>query len=223
MRERCFVDSDHEHPVGLVRGRREDLRYLGREESIGRDEPAGLAVDARRIVSVVAEVRRDVEEIGSCRHRLQITREPIQVDHARRARRLVDDRVEVDEGIVACRVHVALPCHQRRVVLTDDRMATRRAHVLLVRAPRLARRGELITDRLQRRRIHATLPERLSVRARALRGELDVLDAVGLGRRVGRLPADLRDVVVEARVPYPEVLREQFPLLDERAVEVVRG
>ena len=39
---------------------------------------------------------------------------------------------------------------------------------------------------------------------------------------VGCLAADLRDVVVEARMSDPEVLREQFPLLDERAVEVAR-
>ena len=130
--------------------------------------------------------------------------------------------MEVDERVVPRRVHVTRPGRQGVVVLTDGRVAARCAHVLLIRAPRLARRGELIADRLHRGRIDATLPECLAVFAGSLRGELDELDAITLRRRVGRLAADLRDVVVEARVPDAEVLREQLSLLDERAVEVAR-
>ena len=59
---------------------------------------------------------------------------------------------------------------------------------------------ELVGDRLHRRRVHAPLPERLLVGAGAGRHEVAEVRAVGLGLRVRRLAADLRDVVVEARV-----------------------
>src|SRR4029077_15772782 len=46
--------------------------------------------------------------------------------------------------------------------------------------------------------------------------------AVRLRRRVGRLAADLGDVVVEAHVPDGVVLREQHALGDERVFQVPR-
>ena len=91
-------------------------------------------------------------------------------------------------------------------------LGRRVADVFLVGLPRLAGRVELVGDRLHRLRVDAALPEHLAVGAGAGRCEVPVGHAVALGVGIGRLAADLCDVVVEARVTDREVVREQLAL-----------
>src|SRR5439155_24896056 len=120
------------------------------------------------------------------------------------ARRGVGDRMEVDPRVVPRRVHVGCGGHDRRVLVTDRRVAARGGlgggvgDVLVVGLPGLVRGDELVADRLDRARVYTALAERLPVLAGAGRRELRVRRAVGLGRDVRRLAADLGDVVVEA-------------------------
>ena len=118
---RRFVEGDDEHPVGLVRRRRKDLRDLRSQEAVGRDETTGLAVDARSVVPVVTQVRRDERQVRRRRRRPQVGREVSEVDDVLATRRRIDDRVEVDERVVPRRVHVAGLRHQRVVGRPDRR------------------------------------------------------------------------------------------------------
>ena len=102
-----LVEGDDEQDVLLEGGRRGDLRHPRLQELVGRDQPAGLAVHARRVVAVVAEVGGDEDVVRRGRDRLQILRERVEVDDVGLAARRVDDRVEVDEGVVPRCVLVA--------------------------------------------------------------------------------------------------------------------
>src|SRR4051812_29735324 len=63
-----LVEGDDEEPAVAVGGRVEDPRDPALEEPVGAHEAAGLAVDARLVVTVVAEVGRD-ERVGGRRAR----------------------------------------------------------------------------------------------------------------------------------------------------------
>ncbi len=103
-------------------------------------------------MAVVAQIRRD-EGVVSCRSRaLQILRQGIQIDDVRIATgRVVDDRMEVDEGVVFGRVLVRGGRNQCFVRLADSRMPAGGAlpprvlaHVLHVTLPCMAGRLQLI-------------------------------------------------------------------------------
>ena len=116
-----LVEGDDQQAVSLVGGRVQDLRTRSAQELVRRDEAAGLAVDARRVVAVVAEVRGDEGVVGR-----RLLRPQVGGSAARGRRRCaaqvgaVDDRVEVDERVVAGRVLVA-DLGRLGVVLRADR------------------------------------------------------------------------------------------------------
>ena len=64
-----LVEGHDQHTVTLEGPRPEDLRRPLAEPPVRRNEAAGLAVDARFVVAVVAEVRRDPAEVRLPRHR----------------------------------------------------------------------------------------------------------------------------------------------------------
>ena len=175
-----------------------DARIFGThvcEERVGRHRPAGLAVDARLVVAVVAEVRRDVRRGSASSPPTQVgvsaSSRRRSASHSRR----VDDRVEVHERVVAGRVHVGLRRDHRRVRRADRRMAARLrlgrrvADVLLVRLPGLARGVELVGDRLAPTSgTRSPCPSAWPYCAGAGRDELGVRRAVGLRRGFGACP-----------------------------------
>src|SRR3954468_11111601 len=85
-------------------------------------------------------------------------------------------------------------------------------HVLHVSLPRVAVPLELGRDVLYARRIEAALPDVLPVGGRRSGKELREELAVGLGLGVGSLPADHRDVVVEAEVTGRVVVGDESAL-----------
>ena len=151
-------------PSALYAG---DARIFGtsrREEAVGRDEPAGLAVDARRVVPVVAHVRRDEGEVRCRGGRLR--------DRSRARSKSTTFCLHAGESMIewkytngSCRVAYMSPGLGTIVVsfAPIGRVPARRAHVLHVPPPRLARRRQLVGDRLHRLRVHAALAERLAV------------------------------------------------------------
>ena len=178
---------------------------------------------------VVAEVRCDVREVRCRAGRAQVGRELIEADDVLRARRAVDDRVEVDERIVARRVHVAR-VRLLRVVLRVDRgvparlrLGRRVADVLHVPLPREVARRELVGERAHAGRVHAARPDGLAVGRRSGQAEVAVDLAVALRLRVGALAAQLGDVVGQAVVRRAVVIVEQLALREQGLVEVHRG
>ncbi len=71
-----------------------------RRNASARDKPAGRAVGARRVVAVVAEVGGDEGEVGRGRLGGEVVGQRRERTTLLLARRRVDDRVEVDEGVV---------------------------------------------------------------------------------------------------------------------------
>src|SRR5256885_2564909 len=136
--------------------------------------------------------------------------------------------MEVHERVVLRRVQIAGSRRLRRVGATDVRVAAglrvggRVAHVLLVGPPGAVGGVELVGERLHRRRVHAALSEHLAEIADACARELAERRAVALGRGVRTLPADLCDVVVEARVADGEVLGEELALRGQRPAQIRR-
>ncbi len=145
------------------------------------------------------------------------------------AHRRVDDRVEVDEGVVPRGVVVlrggllgAVRRAHRRVAAGRGLARGVVAHVLHVALPAQALGLKLPGERLHRARVHAADAERLPVAADRAGLQVDVVRAVRLRVGVRRLPADQRDVVVEALVADPVVLRDQRPVGRQRLGEVGR-
>jgi hypothetical protein len=144
-------------------------------------------------------------------------------------RGVVDDRVEVDERVVAGGVLVSGGGFLRVVDRVDPwvpafgRLASRvRAHALVVVAPGQPRCRQLVGDRRHVGRIYAAGALRLAVAADHPRLEVVVELAVGLVLRTWRLTADHRDVVVVALVPDRVVVREIGALRAQRGREVGR-
>ena len=200
----------------------DDLRHPLLEKQVGGGETARAAVDAGRVVAVLAQVRRDEDVVRGGGNALQVGGELGQRHHVPVAARRIDDRVEVDERVVAHRVLVAGAGLLGRVGRADRRVTAgpglgrRVPHVLHVALPGAARGRELIGDGRYEGRIHAALPDRLAVGVEARRAdEVGVDLAVRLGVGIGCLAAHQRDVVVEAHVAGRVVLPQQLTLLGE--------
>ena len=98
------------------------------------------------------------------------------------------------------------------------------AHVLHVAAPAQPRAGQLIGNRLHRRRVDAARAHGLPVRPHDAREDvLEARHAVALRVGIGRLAGDHRDVVAEADVRGAVVLAQQLTLGGQRLDEVCRG
>ena len=180
-------------------------------------------VHARVVVAVAAEVGRDEREVRRAGRGREVAGQTIQRDVVGVAvGRVVDDRVEVDERVVARRVLVVDRGRLRVVAAVGRRVPARRRHVLHVALPRKALCGELVGDGLHGRRVDAALADRLAVGPDHARGHVGEELAVGLGLDVRRLPADHREVVRVAQVRGGVVLREQLALRAQRRREVRR-
>src|SRR5450755_267355 len=83
------------------------------QKSIGGNKPSWFAVNARRVVTIVAQVRSNEIVVRRCGEVLEIFRKQIKIYNMRiAARLLVDDEVKIDERMclvaywslsVACR------------------------------------------------------------------------------------------------------------------------
>ena len=133
-------------------------------------------------MSVGAQVRRDEDVVGRGRGRCEVLREQVEVyDVCVAARGVVDDRVEVDERVVAGRVLVGSGRGLGVVRLADPGVAAFgclargiRAHALVVVPPGEPRGVELIGDRLDVGGEDAPLADRLPVAADHVRLEVVV-------------------------------------------------
>src|SRR5579862_2493927 len=76
-----LIEGDNEQPVGAERGRSFDARYPLAQEPVDASEAARTAVDAFRIVSVIAEVGCDEHEVGSRRLPGEILWQPLEIHH----------------------------------------------------------------------------------------------------------------------------------------------
>ena len=198
---------------------------------VGRLQPTWAAIDAGLVVAVVAEVGADEVVVRRRLGAPQVSGHLRQVDVVGGAGRVVDDRVEVDERVVARRVLVADlgalgGVHRVQIGVAAARRLSRGLgrHVLHVALPGQPAVLELVGDRLHlRRRIHAAGPEHLAVGRRSSRQEVVVEDAVGLGLRVRGLAADHGDVVVEAEVAGRVVVRQEVALRRQPLRQVLGG
>ena len=212
----------------------EDQRHPLAQERVGRPESAGSTVAARRVVAVVAQVRRDEHEVRRAPGGREIVPQACEADDVRRARGRIDDRVKVHERVVARRVLVAARHRSRRRlgvlgrvpgiecrVRASGRLATQVvAHVLQVAAPGPPDLRQLVGQRAYRRRIDATVADRLPVGRCA--GGNEVGEYVAIRARLGRagLAADHGEVVAEAEVRRAVVLLEQNTPGGQRSREV---
>src|SRR4029077_6538506 len=173
----CLIECDDQQPVASIGGGGQNEWPPLQQKGIGRDESPRLAVLAWRVVTVIAEIRRDEHKIRRAPLRLQILRQLIEVYHAGRANRRVDDGMEVDERVVSRRILVTgwngrrgpfgalreIRGIQRRMT-AGGRLASRVvAHVFHVATPGLTLRAQLIGHRPDRRRVHAAVTDRLAV------------------------------------------------------------
>lgn len=150
--------------------------------------------------------------------------------HARRGRpRDHQDRVEVDEWVVARRVPIiwfgglrVVPRIDRGVAAESGLAGGVVAHVLHVALPGETTRHELVGNRLDGR-VDAALSERLPVQPEAGREKIREELAVGLRLRVRSLAAHHRCVVPEAQMRDRVVLGEEGALARQRLREVGRG
>ena len=188
-------------------------------------------------MAVVAQVRRDENELGRALARGKIRRQLLEADDVLGAGGPVDQRVEIHERVVAGRVLIALGHRRRRrlgalgrIIRTQLWIAAGRglalpivAHVLQVAAPAFVDGGELVRQRVDRRRVDAAAAYGLAVRGGA-RGD-EVGEDLAVVARLGRasLAADHRQVVAEAVMGGAEVLRQQHAPLGQRAREIRRA
>src|SRR5207244_11576890 len=168
-------------------------------------------------------------EVARRAGRAEVERKLVETDDVLRARGAVDDRVEVDKGIVPRRVHVAR-VRLLGVVLRVDRgvpaglrLGRRVADVLHVPLPREATRGQLVGERAHALGVHAARADGLTVARRRGEAEVAVDLAVALRLRVRALTAQLGDVVGQAVVRGAVVIVEELPLREQRLVEIRRG
>src|SRR5207245_1179454 len=113
-------------PVARRRRRGEDLRDPFREEGVGGLQAAGGAVEAGRFAAVVAQVRDDERVVGGLRRGSEIRRQARERQIVARAVAEVEQRVEVDERVVAGGVRVARARVLRFVGLVGHGMAAAR-------------------------------------------------------------------------------------------------
>src|SRR5262249_18774111 len=151
--------------------------------------------------------------------------EPVQRNDSLVADGGVDDRVEVDERVMAGRILISDPRDLRlisgvRVRMTAGLGVGRRVSPFLpVALPSQALGRELIRKGLNASRVYAPLPDSLLRRNGAGTDEIAVELAVGLRLGVRPLPADLGDVVAEARMGRPVVLRQKVPARSQHRVQ----
>ena len=228
VRCRRLVERDDQQTALLERRRPGDPGDPGPQERVGLGQSTGLAVRARRVMSVVAEVGRDEGVVGGRRRRRQVLWQLVEIDDVVVAQRgVVDDRVEVDERVVAGGVLVLRGGRLGAVLAVERGMTAHRrlprrgrSHVLVVVPPGEAGARQLRGDGRHGRRIHAPGSHRLAVGTDRPRLEVVVGLAVGLVLDVGRLPADHRDVVVVALVPDAVVVGQIGALGGEGLGEV---
>ena len=179
-------------------------------------------------MSVVAQVRRDVGEVWRRARAAEIRGELVESDDARRAHRAVDDRVEVDERVVARGVLVAgagllgVVGGADRRVATGPRLRRRVADVLHVALPCEAPLGELVRKGRNVGGEDAAGADRLPVGGRGDAPEVGEHRAVGLRLRIRSLAADLREVVRQAVVRDAVVVVEELSLREQRSHEILR-
>ena len=106
--EPALVEVDDEQAIFFVGGGTGDDGHPLLEERVGGDEAAGLAIDAGRVVAVVAEVGGDEDEVRRGVLGLQVLGELVEIDYVLLAVGGVDDGMEVDERIMPRRILVAL-------------------------------------------------------------------------------------------------------------------
>ena len=167
--------------------------------------------------------------VGRRRDRPQVVRQPVERDVVGVAAPLVvDDRVEVDERVVAGGVLVAHARALRGVRLVGSGVAAclglvgRVPHVLHVAAPGQVLGLQLVGDRLDRGRVDAALPHRLAVGADGPREDVHERRAVGLRHRIRGLAAHQGDVVAEREVRGRVEVGEQLALGGQRVGQVRR-
>ncbi len=232
-------------PPSRVGGRVDDPRDPLFEPRIGLRQAALFAVVALRdVVGVVAGVRGDEGERRRRRRRPQVGRQAADRLHVRVAVAAVaDHRLEVHEAVVAGRVAVAggvarvgeVGGADRRMAADGAELGHRRpvplrvlAHVFGVLLPGEALGAHLVADRLDVLRVDAALADQLPVLGpffEVLAFELDEGSedfAVLAGLVIGRLAADLGDVVVQAVVTDAVVVAQQRALAGER-LRQIRG
>lgn len=78
--EASLVEVNHDQAVVLISGRASDYGDPFLEESIGGDEATGLTVFAGSVVSIVAEVWSNENEVGCGGLPEQILRQETEVD-----------------------------------------------------------------------------------------------------------------------------------------------
>ena len=190
-------------------------------------------VDARRIVSVVAEVRRDEHIVRRARQAFKIARQLIEIHHVGlTARTIIDDRVKVDEGVVLDRVLITRRRIQQHLARIERGVRAARAfarrilaHVLHVALPAEAGGLQLISQRLDHLRVDTARSLSLTVRIErgARQMELAECDAVALGRAIRRLTAQQCHVVRQTVVTDREVVEQHGAPLPKGSREIRRG
>ena len=181
------------------------------------------------VMPVMAEIGRDEDKICRRRFVLQVLRQLVEIDHVPGALAAIDQRMEVDEGIVARGVLIAarerlgslrvVEFVQGDLALRVERLTAGRllafrvqAHVFHIAAPGPAGGGELIGKRLKLGGVNAPGADRLTVRGDPGEFEIIIEGTIDVRLHGRRLAAEHGDVVVQADMPGAVVLAEQHAL-----------
>ncbi len=199
-------EGDNQQTVFLVSGRGEELRHPLGEEGVGTRRAIRSSFRALAGHTGVAEVGRDKRVVGRRVELAQIGVELVKRDVVERAIAEVEQRMEVDEGVVPRRITA-----KRRLLGAvgfglDAGVGFPRLvdHPLHVAVPFEAADGELIRQRRHLDREEAFFE----------------FGAVLLGLGIGRLTADRRDLVGERGVVQQGVAGEQFAFGPQGARQV---